>query len=78
MGIVGMSKAIALDMERFGVRSNCLAPFAYTRMVSSIPTDTSEGAEGAERADLIEGEKRLWGQLLSTGFERRCAASDGI
>jgi NAD(P)-dependent dehydrogenase (short-subunit alcohol dehydrogenase family) len=45
MGVVGMSKAIALDMERFSVRSNCLAPFAYTRMVSSIPTDTPEGAE---------------------------------
>ena len=43
MGIVGLSKAIALDMERFGVRSNCIAPFAFTRMVSSIPTDTAEG-----------------------------------
>jgi hypothetical protein len=32
-------------MERFNVRSNCIAPFAFTRMVSSIPTDTPEGAE---------------------------------
>jgi NAD(P)-dependent dehydrogenase (short-subunit alcohol dehydrogenase family) len=45
MGIVGMSKAIALDMERFKVRSNCIAPFAFTRMVGTIPTDTPEGAE---------------------------------
>ncbi|WP_449432049.1 SDR family NAD(P)-dependent oxidoreductase [Pseudomonas putida] len=43
MGIVGLSKSIALDMERFKVRSNCIAPFAFTRMVSSIPTDTPEG-----------------------------------
>ncbi|PUA19540.1 SDR family NAD(P)-dependent oxidoreductase [Glaciimonas sp. PCH181] len=43
MGIIGLSKSIALDMERFGVRSNCIAPFAFTRMVSSIPTDTPEG-----------------------------------
>jgi NAD(P)-dependent dehydrogenase (short-subunit alcohol dehydrogenase family) len=43
MGIVGLSKSIALDMERFNVRSNCIAPFAFTRMVSSIPTDTPEG-----------------------------------
>ncbi len=43
MGVVGLSKSIALDMERFGVRSNCIAPFAFTRMVSSIPTDTPEG-----------------------------------
>jgi NAD(P)-dependent dehydrogenase (short-subunit alcohol dehydrogenase family) len=45
MGIVGLSKAIALDMERFNVRSNCIAPFAFTRMVNTIPSDTPEGAE---------------------------------
>ncbi|BCG05676.1 3-hydroxyacyl-CoA dehydrogenase (plasmid) [Paraburkholderia sp. PGU19] len=45
MGIVGMSKAIALDMQRFNVRSNCIAPFAFTRMVGTIPTDTPEGIE---------------------------------
>ena len=43
MGVVGLSKSVALDMVRFGVRSNCIAPFAFTRMVSSIPTDTPEG-----------------------------------
>jgi len=45
MGVVGLSKAIALDMEKFKVRSNCLAPFAFTRLVNSIPTDTPEGQE---------------------------------
>ncbi|HEX5806179.1 MAG TPA: SDR family NAD(P)-dependent oxidoreductase [Macromonas sp.] len=45
MGIVGMSKAIALDMEKFNVRSNCIAPFAFTRLVDSIPRDTPEGEE---------------------------------
>jgi NAD(P)-dependent dehydrogenase (short-subunit alcohol dehydrogenase family) len=43
LGVVGLSKSIALDMELFGVRSNCIAPFAFTRMVSSIPTNTPEG-----------------------------------
>lgn len=57
MGIVGLSKAIALDMERFGVRSNCLAPFAYTRMVSTIPTDTPEGAERARVNMRLEAAK---------------------
>ena len=37
LGIVGLSRSIALDMARVGVRSNCIAPFAYTRMVASIP-----------------------------------------
>lgn len=42
MGLVALSKSIALDMERFLVRSNCIAPFAWSRMVGSIPTDTPE------------------------------------
>jgi NAD(P)-dependent dehydrogenase (short-subunit alcohol dehydrogenase family) len=42
MGIVALSKTIALDLERSNVRSNCIAPFGWTRMVSGIPTDTPE------------------------------------
>ena len=49
LGIVGLSKAIALDMARFGVRSNCIAPFAWSRMIASIPE--REGEEG-RLADL--------------------------
>jgi hypothetical protein len=37
-----LSKSIALDMQRFGVRSNCIAPFAWSRMTSSIPAETPE------------------------------------
>ena len=40
MGVAGLSKCIALDMERFKIRSNCIAPFAYTRMTATIPEDT--------------------------------------
>ena len=39
-GIVGLSRAIALDMQRFKVRSNCIAPFAWTRMIDSIPAQS--------------------------------------
>jgi NAD(P)-dependent dehydrogenase (short-subunit alcohol dehydrogenase family) len=42
MGIVGLSKSIALDMARFKVRSNCVAPFAWSRMIGTIPTETDE------------------------------------
>jgi NAD(P)-dependent dehydrogenase (short-subunit alcohol dehydrogenase family) len=40
LGIMGLSRGIALDMARFNVRSNCIAPFAYTRMIESIPVQT--------------------------------------
>jgi NAD(P)-dependent dehydrogenase (short-subunit alcohol dehydrogenase family) len=42
LGIVGLSKGIALDMARFNVRSNCVSPFAWSRMIGTIPTDTPE------------------------------------
>ncbi|BCM83936.1 3-hydroxyacyl-CoA dehydrogenase [Methylobacterium indicum] len=42
LGLVGLSKSIALDMARFGVRSNCVAPFAWSRMTDSIPATTPE------------------------------------
>jgi NAD(P)-dependent dehydrogenase (short-subunit alcohol dehydrogenase family) len=42
LGITALSKSIALDMERFQVRSNCISPFAWSRMAMSIPADTPE------------------------------------
>ena len=42
LGIVAMSRHIAGDMQRYNVRSNCIAPFAWSRMIGSIPTDTPE------------------------------------
>ena len=50
LGIAALSKSIALDMQRFGVRSNCIAPFAWSRMTSSIPAETE--AEKARVARL--------------------------
>ncbi len=50
LGITALSKSIALDMQRYGVRSNCLSPWAWSRMTSSIPTATPEQA--AEVAKL--------------------------
>ncbi|MCB1474886.1 MAG: SDR family oxidoreductase [Rhodobiaceae bacterium] len=41
-GIAALSRGIAIDMSRFNIRSNCIAPFALTRMVLSVPTDDRE------------------------------------
>ncbi|HEY2254081.1 MAG TPA: SDR family NAD(P)-dependent oxidoreductase [Variovorax sp.] len=42
LGITALSKSIALDMLKFKVRSNCIAPFAWSRMIGANPTDTEE------------------------------------
>ncbi len=42
LGITALSKSIALDMQRYNVRSNCIAPFAWSRMTSAIPAETPE------------------------------------
>jgi NAD(P)-dependent dehydrogenase (short-subunit alcohol dehydrogenase family) len=57
LGIVGLSKSIALDMQRFGVRSNAVAPFAWTRMIDSIPTDTPEQQKRVEGLKKLDANK---------------------
>lgn len=42
LGVVGLTRSIALDMRRFGVRANAVAPFAWTRMTATIPDGASE------------------------------------
>ncbi len=42
LGIVALSRSIAGDMKRYNVRSNCISPFAWSRMIGAIPTDTPD------------------------------------
>ena len=56
LGIVGLSRSIALDMARYGVRSNCIAPFAWSRMIGSIP-ETPDSAARIERLKRMETAK---------------------
>ena len=57
LGVAGLSRSIALDMRKFGVRSNCIAPFAWSRMISSIPTQTEEEKIRVERMKRMETNK---------------------
>lgn len=57
LGIVGLSKSIALDMFRFNVRSNCIAPFAWTRLVGTIPTGSDREAARVEALKRMGSEK---------------------
>ena len=57
LGLAALSKSIAMDMAKFKVRSNCIAPFAWSRMISSIPTDTPEQKARVERLQRMETAK---------------------
>src|SRR5438046_3171236 len=40
LGIVGLTKVVAVDMARYNVTANCISPFAWTRLIGTIPTET--------------------------------------
>lgn len=72
MGIAALSKSIALDMHKFHVRSNAVAPFAWTRMIDSIPSETPE------QKKRVEGLKKLVPERVAPFVVGLCAdgASD--
>ncbi len=52
-GLVALTRVCALDMARYGVTANCVAPFAHTRMTDSIKGVTPAQVaylEGARQA----------------------------
>jgi NAD(P)-dependent dehydrogenase (short-subunit alcohol dehydrogenase family) len=57
LGILGLSRGIALDMARFNVRSNCIAPFAFTRMIESIPAQSEQDKNRIEAFQRMTPEK---------------------
>lgn len=57
LGIVALSKSIALDLGRYNVRSNCIAPFAWTRMIGTIPITDEAQKERVERLKEMTPDK---------------------
>jgi NAD(P)-dependent dehydrogenase (short-subunit alcohol dehydrogenase family) len=57
LGVVGLSKSIALDMAKYHVRSNCIAPFAWSRMIGSIPTETPDQQARVEKLKSMQTAK---------------------
>ena len=48
MGVAGLSRSIAIDMAHYNVRSNCVSPSGFTRMIGSIPITSDEQAKEFE------------------------------
>lgn len=57
LGITALSKSLALDLQRWNIRSNCIAPFAWSRMTSSIKVDSPEQEERVNRMKEMSPEK---------------------
>ena len=57
MGIVGLSRSIAIDMARSHVRSNCVAPFAFSRMTATVPTQG--GAQNPDETPYLDKVKKM-------------------
>jgi hypothetical protein len=65
-------------MGRFNVRSNCISPFAWSRMIGTIPTETEAQKERVEKIKqmgpqkiapvvaylLSDGSKEVTGQIF--------------
>jgi NAD(P)-dependent dehydrogenase (short-subunit alcohol dehydrogenase family) len=57
-GLAALSKSIAIDAQRYNVRSNCVAPSAWTRMTNSIP-DTEENRARIEQRKQVTPAKNV-------------------
>jgi NAD(P)-dependent dehydrogenase (short-subunit alcohol dehydrogenase family) len=42
LGIAGLSRNIAMDMQRYKIRSNCIGPHAFSRMIETVPGQSEE------------------------------------
>jgi NAD(P)-dependent dehydrogenase (short-subunit alcohol dehydrogenase family) len=84
MGIAGLSRIIAMEGAAKNVRSNCLAPVAWTRMTQSVPIKDEAAAKRREamaaaiRADqparfavamVTEAAKAVSGQIFGAQGE---------
>jgi NAD(P)-dependent dehydrogenase (short-subunit alcohol dehydrogenase family) len=80
LGVMGLSRIIAMENVQKNVRSNIIAPFAWTRMIASIPVKDEASAARVERmkkgmrADQVaqlavalcaEGAKDTTGQIFA-------------
>ncbi len=57
LGIVGLSKSMALDMAKYNVTSNCISPFAWSRMIGTIPAETPDQKARVEKLKSMQTAK---------------------
>lgn len=56
LGVVALTRAVALDLKRFNVRANAIAPFAWTRMTSTLPESDAAARQRLERLQRLSAD----------------------
>jgi NAD(P)-dependent dehydrogenase (short-subunit alcohol dehydrogenase family) len=52
MAIYAFTKICAMELARFGIRVNCVAPSGFTRMVATVPGAESRAKEGEKLEEI--------------------------
>jgi NAD(P)-dependent dehydrogenase (short-subunit alcohol dehydrogenase family) len=71
LGIAALSKSMALDMAKYKVRSNCISPFAWSRMIGTIPADTPDQQARLAKIKKMETAKIAQSRSISRATPRR-------
>ncbi|MFZ0666151.1 MAG: SDR family oxidoreductase [Acidimicrobiales bacterium] len=74
-GIVSLTRSAAAGLHRYGVRANCIAPVAKTRMSANVPMDLGEMGEPEDIAPmavylLSDASKNVTGQVFTVSGPR--------
>jgi len=57
LGIVALSRSISLDMARYNVTSNAIGPFAWSRLIGTIPINSEADRVRVERMQQMTPDK---------------------
>jgi NAD(P)-dependent dehydrogenase (short-subunit alcohol dehydrogenase family) len=74
MGIDGLTRSLAIEGEQYGIRANCVAPLARTRMAGSVFGELTDRLDpslvSSVVAYLAHDDCQLNGRVLSAGGGR--------
>lgn len=56
LGIVALTRSVALDLNRFNVRANAIAPFAWTRITGTLPEGNAAAKQRIERLQRLSAD----------------------
>lgn len=77
LGAVALAKSVALDMARYGVTANAVCPFAWSRLIGSIPADTPQEQARVEKIKTMETAK-IAPMIVYLGSDAACDVTGQI